>query len=90
MATTVSGTKTSAKRNLLGNAAIRYAGLVAAFVGLVILLLGSNITSKILQIKSIVFVLVGLLLFVGKINSGISYNILQDKTFPVLESISLK
>ena len=67
MATTVAGTKNSAKRNLLGNAGIRYVGLVTAFVGLVILLLGRNITSTILQIASIVFVLVGLLLFVGNL-----------------------
>ena len=67
MATTVAGTKNSAKRNLLGNAGIRYVGLVTAFVGLVILLLGRNITSTILQIASIIFVLVGLLLFVGNL-----------------------
>ena len=65
MATTVSGTKNGARNNLLSNAAIRYIGLVCAFVGLVILLLGRNITNTILQIASIVFVLVGLLLFVG-------------------------
>ena len=52
MATTVSGTKNGAKKNLLGNAAIRYVGLVSAFVGLVVLLLGRNITSTILQILS--------------------------------------
>ena len=67
MATTVNGTKNAAKRNLLGNAAIRYVGLVTAFVGLVILLLGRNITSTILKVASIVFVLVGLLLFVGNL-----------------------
>ena len=67
MATTVTGTKNSAKKNLLGNAAIRYVGLISAFVGLVILLLGKNITNTILQVAAIVFVLVGLLLFVGNL-----------------------
>lgn len=67
MATTVIGTKNSAKKNLLGNAAIRYVGLISAFVGLVILLLGKNITNTILQVTAIVFVLVGLLLFVGNL-----------------------
>ena len=67
MATTVTGTKNGAKRNLLGNAGIRYVGLVSAFIGLVILLLGRNITSTILQVASIVFVLVGLLLFVSNL-----------------------
>lgn len=67
MATTVVGTKNGAKRNLLGNAGIRYVGLVSAFIGLVILLLGRNITSTILQVASIVFVLVGLLLFVSNL-----------------------
>ena len=35
MATTVTGTKNSAKRNLLGHAGIRYVGLVSSFIGLV-------------------------------------------------------
>lgn len=65
MATTVTGTKNSAKRNLLGHAGIRYVGLVSSFIGLVILLLGRNLTGTILQVASIVFVLIGLLLFVG-------------------------
>lgn len=72
MATTVSGTKNGAKKNLLGNAAIRYVGLVSAFVGLVVLLLGRNITDTILQISAIVFVLVGLLLFVGNLKKLIA------------------
>ena len=66
MATTVTGTKNSAKRNLLGHAGIRYVGLVSSFIGLVILLLGRNLTGTILQVASIVFVLIGLLLFVGE------------------------
>lgn len=67
MATTINSTKNSAKRNLLGNSAIRYVGLVCAFVGLVILLLGRNVTGTILQVASILFVLVGLLMFVGNL-----------------------
>lgn len=67
MATTLNSTRNGAKRNLLSNAGIKYVGLVSAFVGLVILLLGRNITGTVLQIASIVFVLVGLLLFVSNL-----------------------
>ena len=52
--------------------AIRYVGLVSTFVGLVVLLLGRNITDTILQISAIVFVLVGLLLFVGNLKKLIA------------------
>ena len=72
MATTISGTEKSAKRNILSQAAVRYVGLITAFCGLVFLILKQpleTILADIATISSIAFILVGLLLFVCNIKN---------------------
>lgn len=65
MATTLKGTEKSAKRNFLSKSGLRYVGLICAFVGTSILLLGRNVTPLVLQVSSIILVLVGILLISG-------------------------
>ena len=65
MATTLNNTEKGAKRNLLSKAGLRYVGLVSAFVGISILLLGRNVTPLVLQVSSIICVLIGILLISG-------------------------
>ena len=65
MATTLKGTEKSAKRNLLSKSGLRYVGLISAFVGTSILLLGRNVTPLVIQVSSIILVLIGILLISG-------------------------
>ncbi len=65
MATTLKNTASGAKRNVLSKSAIRYVGFISAFTGMMILILGTNITSTVIQLIAIALLLVGVLLVSG-------------------------
>lgn len=65
MATTLKNTASGARRNVLSKTAIRYVGFITAFIGIMILLLGTNITSTVIQLIAIAILLVGVLLTSG-------------------------
>lgn len=67
MATTLNNTMASARKNIFSDAAKRYVGFVSAFAGSLIVALGTNITSTVLQILAIAFLLIGFLLFSGNL-----------------------
>lgn len=65
MATTLKGTDRGAKRNFLSKSGLRYAGLISAFIGITILLIGRKVTSTVLQVSAVILLLVGALLISG-------------------------
>ena len=67
MATTLKNTASGAKSNIFSNAAKRYIGFITAFVGAMILFLGTNITATVIQIVAITLLLIGILLFSGNV-----------------------
>lgn len=84
MATTLKNTALGAKNNILSNAAIRYIGLICAFIGIMVLFLGTNITSTVIKLISIIVLLIGTLLFSGNIKKIFSKNKGKETTLYML------
>ena len=72
MAMTLKGTMASAKNNIFGKAALRYVSFITAFIGVLFIVLHTDVTKTLITLLGVAFLLIGVLLCSGNFKILIS------------------